>query len=189
MSFEIKLSDESFQLDAASAERSIESFNAQIDDLVGKLDKSRVEFTKFVDLADKHSKEADAIEARMVTLMRSSKNTDEPAAEAAALRVKARAATQAAEQIRVEIQRTEVHLQQRQTAINQAERNRAGIELRAKAQQFARAIVELRPMVIELMDLATLAGTSLHAGRGLVPDFSVPEVAGLRFDLSTGVKR
>ncbi|MCO4875778.1 hypothetical protein VOI32_15625 [Paraburkholderia caribensis] len=188
MSFEIRLDDESFSLDAASAERSIESFNAQIAELLAKLDKSRNEFTKFVDLAEKHSKEADAIEAKMVGLMRNGKGTDEPAAEAAALRVKARAATQAAEQIRVEIQRTEVHLQQRQTAAGQAERNRAGIELRAKAQEFAKAIVALRPMLNELSGLATRAGTSLHAGRGLVPDFSVPEVAGLRFDLTVRAK-
>ncbi|BDC38934.1 hypothetical protein [Paraburkholderia terrae] len=188
MSFEISLHDPSLKLDAASAEKSIASFGAQIVELGQQLDAARQEYTKFVDASQQHSRAADEIEAGMASLMREGGNTDKTSLQAAGLRVKARAATRAGEMALADIQRIENALQVRQAALMAAERSRAGIVLRAKAQEYALEIIKLRPMIAEMMDLAGKAGTSVQLGYGLVPNFAVPEVAGLRFDLLSKAK-
>jgi len=177
------LNDKAFALDAEQAEKSIASYEAQVQGLVVKLDASRTEFSTFVDKAGQYDREAEAIESGMAATMRDGGNVDKVALNAASARAKAHASRQAAEMVRNEILRTEQNLQIRQTALSAAEQNRAGIVFRAKAQDYARAVTALRPMVNELRDLASLARMSWRDGMGLIPDFSNPEVAGIRFDI------
>jgi uncharacterized coiled-coil DUF342 family protein len=177
------LSDKTFALDATQAEASIASLQEQVSELTAKIDVSRVEFSTFADRAVQYDRDADGIENGMAAVMRDGGNVDKAALQAATARSKAHAARQTAENVKNDIARLESNLQIRQTALGAAVQNRAGILFKARAQHYARAVTELRPLVEELRELAALARISWHDGMGLVPNFALPEVAGIRFDI------
>jgi chromosome segregation ATPase len=183
MSFSIRLDDEAFALDSTNAEASITSFNEQIAELLKTIDASRVEFTGFIAKAADYDHEAVGLENGMADAMRNGIDVDRVSLKAASARSKARAARQTAENIKNEITRLEANLQIRQTGLGSAEQNRAGIVFRSKAQEYARAIVALRPLVEELRELGMLARMPWRDGMGLLPDYASPEIAGIRFDI------
>jgi hypothetical protein len=177
----VGLNDSAFELDATQAEKTVASFAAQVRELEGKAQAAGIEYTTFVDKAAQYTRDADDIESGMADTMRSGGDVEKVSLRAASSRSKASAALQAAQMAKAEKEKIEINLQGRYRALEGAERGRAGIVFRAKAQEFARAVVELRPAVAELRELALLAGMTWNDGTGLVPNFAVPEVAGIRF--------
>jgi hypothetical protein len=179
----VGLNDSAFALDAAQAEKTVASLAAQVQELQGKAQAASIEYATFVEKASQYNREADEIEGGMADTMRSGGDVDKVSLRAASARSKARAALQAAQMAKAEEEKIEINLQVRYRALEGAVRGRAGIVFRAKAQEFASAIVKLRPAVNELRELASLSGMTWNDGTGLVPNFAVPEVAGIRFDI------
>jgi hypothetical protein len=177
------LNDKTFALDATQAEASFASLKEQAADLSIKIGAARIEFSTFIDKAVQYDADATEIENSMAAAMRDGGNVDKDAVRAATARSKAHVARQTADNVKKEIPLLEENLKLRQKALEAAEQNVAGIVFRAKAQAYARAVTELRPLVDELRELAWQARMSWRDGYGLIPDYALPEVAGIRFNI------